>query len=70
LGGRDAAYSGNHKKHIPEWENKEILCVGRSNPCNLQVYHTYGTAQNLIYDLHRGTEKMNILYKIKSRKAK
>jgi hypothetical protein len=28
-----------------------------------------GSVQNLIYDLHRVTEKMNIVYKIKDRKV-
>lgn len=43
--------------------------VETNNHCNLQGYHTYGSVQNLIYDLHRVTEKMNIVYKIKRRKA-
>jgi len=50
-------------------KNTVILCVETSNHCNLQRYHTYGSIQNVIYDLHRITEKMNIVYKIKRRKA-
>jgi len=48
---------------------RELLCVETSSHCDLQVYRTCGSVQNLIYDLHRVTEKMNILYKMKGRKA-
>jgi hypothetical protein len=50
-------------------KNTVILCVETNNHCNLQGYHTYGSIQKVIYDLHRVTEKMNIVYKIKGRKA-
>jgi len=40
-----------------------------NNHCNLQGYHTYGSVQNVIYNLHRVTEKMNVAYKITWRLA-
>ena len=39
--------------------------IESSNHCNMQGYHTYGTVQNAIHNLHRVTEKMNVVYTIK-----
>ena len=66
FGEGNAAYSENRTKQVPEWENGEILCVETSNHCNLQRYHTYGSVKNVIYNLHRVTEKkMNVVYTIR-----